>query len=176
MRRHLNATPRTSIQAALTTPYYYLQVCQSSMIKRETVISRKETESNSKILNFCASTECFFPLAYFYCRMKAWRPRTGLSPTQLPTSASHTSSIWSAAGWLTSTTGWKWVPLWNCTAGDVQHLLNSPLPHQELHGLESLFFIFQRRLYWSFRINVSHDRPTVDSVNENLFYFRPMLW
>lgn len=26
MRRHLNATPRTSIQAALSSPYYYLQV------------------------------------------------------------------------------------------------------------------------------------------------------
>lgn len=61
-----------------------------------------------------------------YSRMKAWRLRTEPCPTRLPTSASHTNSTWSAAGWLTSTTGWKWVPLWNDDAGDVQHLLNFP--------------------------------------------------
>lgn len=45
------------------------------------------------------------------CRMSGWRPRAGRSPVPLLTSASHTNSTWSAAGSLTSTTGWKWVHL-----------------------------------------------------------------
>lgn len=37
VRRHLNATPRTSIQAALSSPYYYLQVHSSwsGSVRRE---------------------------------------------------------------------------------------------------------------------------------------------
>lgn len=37
VRRHLNATPRTSIQAALSSPYYYLQVHLTNIIKIVTV-------------------------------------------------------------------------------------------------------------------------------------------
>lgn len=38
VRRHLNAAPRTSIQAALSSPYYYLQVrsSPSRLVWRET--------------------------------------------------------------------------------------------------------------------------------------------
>lgn len=42
VRRHLNATPRTSIQAALSSPYYFLQVHQLLLIKH---VARGGTES-----------------------------------------------------------------------------------------------------------------------------------
>lgn len=40
MRRHLNATPRTSIQSALSSPYYYLQVRPRVIINFDTVQKR----------------------------------------------------------------------------------------------------------------------------------------
>lgn len=45
VRRHLNATPRTSIQAALSSPHYYLQVHPSNIIKCVTVLTWGETET-----------------------------------------------------------------------------------------------------------------------------------
>lgn len=56
---------------------------------------------------------CFYSYSNiaWSCRMRVWRRRVGWFPAPLLTSASHTSSTWSAAGSLTSTTGWKWVYL-----------------------------------------------------------------
>lgn len=54
-------------------------------------------------------------------RTTAWRARMGRCPTLLPTSVSLTSSTWSAEGWSTSTTGWKWVY-------KLRHLIVNSLP------------------------------------------------
>lgn len=94
VRRHLNATPRISIQAALSSPYYYLQVRLPNRIKCVTILTWAETE----ILKT-------FSLHDSSCRTTAWRLRMGPSLMLLLISALHTNSIWSAAGWLTSTTG-----------------------------------------------------------------------
>lgn len=50
-----------------TTTFRYIRPVWSSV----KLILWKETESNSKILNLCESTECFFPLVYFIAE---WKP------------------------------------------------------------------------------------------------------
>ncbi|MEQ2168301.1 hypothetical protein GOODEAATRI_012891, partial [Goodea atripinnis] len=52
VRRHLNATPRTSIQAALSSPYSYIQVCSlgvliGSYVKNDSLKTEDGTVSNA---------------------------------------------------------------------------------------------------------------------------------
>lgn len=44
VRRHLNATPRTSIQSALSSPYYYLQVRPLVVLRFDSVQKKKRNQ------------------------------------------------------------------------------------------------------------------------------------
>lgn len=103
------------------------------------------------------------------CRMRDWRLWTGASRILLPISALRTNSTWSAAGWLTSTTGWKWVHvlnkfgIWLLTHSTFQLFLS------KFEGLRVLFFILWRRLYWF----CGSMCPVIDLKNQILARTRP---
>ena len=103
VRRHLNATPRTSIQAALSSPYYFLQVRPPQLINH---VARGGRESKCVMWILTRLLSWMFECVYhFSFRMTVWSLRMGRCPMLLLTFALRTNSTWSAAGWSISLTG-----------------------------------------------------------------------
>lgn len=169
VRRHLNATPRTSIQSALSSPYYYLQVRLPVVVKCDTVILQKKPWSDSKISVF-ESTEHFIPLHSSFFQNESLKTEDGTVSNSAPDICIayklhlECGRLINLYDWLEVSPFVKWW-CWGCAAP-------SELSPEQLCKLESLLSHNHRRPYWSWRINVSHDWPTVD---RSLLSSRPIL-
>lgn len=132
-------------------------------------LAKKETWSDSKISVF-ESTEHFIPLHSSFFQNESLKTEDGTVSNSAPDICIayklhlECGRLINLYDWLEVSAFVKWW-CWGCAAP-------SELSPEQLCKLESLLSHNHRRPYWSWRINVSHDWPTVD---RSLLSSRPIL-